>query len=387
MPITIEDVPGRPVSYRMASVDDHVGEPATLWTDRLPADRWGDRVPAVRRDPDGTRRWFVDGEPVPLPVQERWQEAVDGELASPAGRLHAMDQQGVDVSVLYPTAAGPAGQVLGRVTDPELELACVRAYNDWLVEEWAAASPRFVPLCLVPLHPVEAAVTELERAVGMGHRGLVYPALPSLVRADAPELTAQGHAKLWQACAALDVPVSFHSGAAAEIMAPVPGAASPGYAAALEAINEPVSSALFVAHLLLSQVLAPHPGLKAVFGENSLGWMGFALETMDYLVSVDRLNIDTYPVMPSEVFARQCFCVGSYEHLAEVTTDAVPLRSVLWSTSHPGPGSTWPDTPVTVANALARVAEPACRQVLWENAAQLYRLAEVVAVAAPAGGV
>jgi uncharacterized protein len=381
VPISIDGV-----QYRVASVDDHVREPASLWTDRLPASRWGERVPRLARDADGRPRWMVDGRPVRDRAQARWSAGDEAELSTPDGRLGAMDRQGVDVSVLYPGIAGPAGETFGRITDPELELACVRAYNDWLVDEWAVASPRFVPQCLVPLYPVEAAVAELERAVAKGHRGLVYPALPQFLRDGVPEITADGYAPLWRACAELGVPVAFHSGAADEIVAPVPDAAGEEYAAALEAINEPISSALFVAHLLLSQVLAPHPGLTAVFGENSLAWMGFALETMDYLVRVDRLNVDTYDVMPSEVFARQCFCVGSYERLDRCATDVVPLSRVLWATCHPGPASTWPDTGGVLAESLGHVPDAARRQVLWDNAAALYRLAGADALATGPSG-
>ena len=67
-----------------------------------------------------------------------------------------MDAAGVDYSVLYPTVAGLAGEAFGRLRDPDLELACVQAYNDWLIEEWAAASERFIPQCIVPIWPVEA---------------------------------------------------------------------------------------------------------------------------------------------------------------------------------------------------------------------------------------
>jgi hypothetical protein len=43
--------------------------------------------------------------------------------------------------------------------DKEVALACVQAYNDWMVEEWAAESDgRLLPLCIVPLwDPVLAA--------------------------------------------------------------------------------------------------------------------------------------------------------------------------------------------------------------------------------------
>src|SRR5207249_4902927 len=96
----------------------------------------------------------------------------------PEERLRAMDAGGIHYSVLYPTVAGVAGEAFARLEDPELELACAQAYNDWLVDEWAAASDRLVPQCIVPVSSPERAADEIRRAVGRGHRGVVFPALP-----------------------------------------------------------------------------------------------------------------------------------------------------------------------------------------------------------------
>jgi len=373
------------IAYRFVSADDHVQEHPTVWTDRLSRTRWGERVPHLEEEPDGSQTWVVDGRrtrlgswpwrPVasrePDPVR-RWED-LPAAAYDPARRLEAMDADGVDVSVLYPTVAGLAGETFGRITDPELELACVRAYNDWLVEEWASASPRFVPLCLVPLHPVEAAVAELERAVAAGHRGLVYPALPMFLR-DVPELSEPDHGALFQACASLGVPVSFHSGCTPLIQAPPYDGFPSALAEAFEGVNRPFSSALVLANLLLSQMLVPHPELRVVLPEDSVGWGGFTLETMDYLVQVDRLNIDTYTLLPSEVFSRQCYFVGGYERLQPASEGLLPRGQVLWATSFPLATSTWPDTKQVLASSLEGVPDADRRRVLAENAAGLYRL-------------
>jgi predicted TIM-barrel fold metal-dependent hydrolase len=102
-------------------------------------------------------------------------------------------------------------------------------------------------------------------------------------------------------------------------------------------------------------------------------------------VSVDRLTVDTYERMPSEVFARQCFCVGSYERLDRCSTDLVPPARVLWSTSHPGPASTWPQTAATLAEGLGAVPDEDRRRVLWDNAAELYGLTAATLPAATTG--
>ena len=95
----------------------------------------------------------------------RWEDVPSGAYV-PAERLKAMDSAGIDYSVLYPTVAGLAGETFGRLEDPALELACVQAYNDWLIDESASASDRFIPQCIVPIGPIESTVAEIRRAVG-----------------------------------------------------------------------------------------------------------------------------------------------------------------------------------------------------------------------------
>ena len=134
-------------SQRFISVDDHVQEHPELWTERLSKTKWGDRIPHVEQKADGTECWVVDGRELPLQgvaevgavmadrsaVPRRWEE-VPKVVYDPKERLRAMDADGVDFSVLYPTVAGVAGETFGRIEDPELELACVQAYNNWLIK-------------------------------------------------------------------------------------------------------------------------------------------------------------------------------------------------------------------------------------------------------------
>src|SRR5258706_2779989 len=144
------------LKYGLISADDHVYEHPEVWTSRMSKQKWGDRVPHVETAADGSQRWRVAGEPVDLPrvgattampgdralEPLRWDE-VPVAAYSATERLKAMDADGVDCSVLYPTISGVAGERFGRLDDIELETACVQAYNDWLIEEWLGTSPRF----------------------------------------------------------------------------------------------------------------------------------------------------------------------------------------------------------------------------------------------------
>src|SRR4051794_39919383 len=212
------------LKYGFISGDDHVQEHPDVWLSRMSKSKWGDRIPHIERQGDGTERWVVDGKVIDLGgvalaasampdrarEPQRWED-VPGVVYKPTERLQAMDVDRVDCSVLYPSVAGRAGETFGRLQDPALELACVQAYNDWLIEEWGAASPRFIPQCIVPLAPVDATANEIKRAVAKGHRGVVMPSVPMMLR-EVPHINEPVWDAVWATCQELDVPVCFHAG-------------------------------------------------------------------------------------------------------------------------------------------------------------------------------
>jgi uncharacterized protein len=372
--------------FGFISVDDHVVEHPKVWTDRLSSARWGDRIPHIEQRADGSEQWLVDGQEVPLPgiasagavmpdrarEPQRWDE-VPATAADPCERLKAMDVDGVDYSVLYPSVAGPAGETFGKLTDPALELACVQAYNDWLVDEWSAVSPRFVPQCLVPLAPVEAAVKEIRRAVERGHRGVVFPATPMMLR-DVPHLNDPDWDPIWSTCQELAVPICLHAGPSKAIQFPAYEGFSPGLASAMEAITRPASSILIVANFLFSRILTRFPTLKVVFAETSLAWGAYELELADHQFERQRLHMEGYEHTPSELFHRQCYFTGWFDHTGIDTRKAIGLDNILWSSNFPLATSTWPNSREFIARCFAGATAEERYQMLWGNAAALYHL-------------
>src|SRR4029077_20025081 len=173
-----------------------------------------------------------------------------------------MDAAGVRYSVLYPSVAGFAGEAFGQIQDPELEVACVRAYNDWLVEEWAGASERFVPQCIVPLSPT-AAVQEIQRATDKGHRGVVFPSTPMDLR-EMPHIADPDYDPIWTLCEELDIPLCLHAGASPKLQYSFPNGLSSVRAGALDAVTKPVSSVYVLNTFLFARILTRHPRLKIV---------------------------------------------------------------------------------------------------------------------------
>ncbi len=167
------------------SVDDHVVEPPSVWSDRLSAaDReQGPRVVQdtcrTEADPQGQRIKYIKGGDGPMTdwwVYEKVAKPVPKVVAcagfpfdahtidpinydemrpgcyDPAARLSDMDINRTERSLCFPMITRFCGQMFYEASDKDLALRCVEAYNDWMIEEWCGSSGgRLIPLCLIPL--------------------------------------------------------------------------------------------------------------------------------------------------------------------------------------------------------------------------------------------
>src|SRR5438477_9938054 len=104
----------------MISADSHVIEDSELWVKRLP-DAFRDQAPQY--------------EPQQLTGFTKNPGGTD-----PNERIKEMETDGVSAEVLYPTLA----LRLFSITDPALQEACFRVYNDWLIEYSRVAPERLV---------------------------------------------------------------------------------------------------------------------------------------------------------------------------------------------------------------------------------------------------
>ena len=84
-------------------------------------------------------------------------------------------------SLCFPSlVAGFCGAVFSRADDPELGLACMRAWNDWHVEVWAGTYPeRIIPLQLPWLADIALAADEVRSNAERGFKAVSFPEFPS----------------------------------------------------------------------------------------------------------------------------------------------------------------------------------------------------------------
>ena len=172
--------------YKRIDVDSHCQEKPDAWTSRMSKAKWGDRIPQIV-EKDGREVWMCDGRvmmngwislchgviPDRKSLPTHWRD-VPSIVYTADGRMRAMDRDGVSAQVLFPNTAGVGGEAFMMRMDPELQKDCVRAYNDYLAEEFYDVAPhRFITLAELPLATVEAAVAELKHAANRGHRGFL----------------------------------------------------------------------------------------------------------------------------------------------------------------------------------------------------------------------
>ena len=222
--------------YTCISTDDHLQEKPDTWTARMSAAKWGDKIPHVVRGDDGGDTWWINGAPrtvkgpgsVHATMPDRTATAVNfDEMPKkayiPAERVKAMEADGVDVHTFFANVAGIAGNTFYNADWPaDFRLDCIRAYNDFQVEEYAEPYPgRFITLAQLPMWDLDLAIAELRRAVTRKMNGIAI-AFPQ--QFGYPDICDPYWDPLWAAAQETSMSVNFHigSGGAQGISFPAP---------------------------------------------------------------------------------------------------------------------------------------------------------------------
>lgn len=388
------------------SVDDHVVEPRDVWKSRLPT-ALRDRGPhvvedtcEVRFDPetgahsflkggDGPRAdWWVFGDALrpipqvmacagfapedftlqPIPFSEMRPGCWDG-----AARLADMDVAHIERSLCFPTFPRFAGQMFLESPDKTVADLCVRAYNDWMIEEWCGPSGgRLIPLCLVHLWDPRLAAAEVRRVAALGVRAITFPELPTYL--GLPSIHARnGHWEpLWAACDETGVSVHMHIGSGSKMPQTSIDAPS-GVGVAVTSIN----AFMALSDWLLSGVLARHPNVRIAFSESQIGWMPYVFERCDRVFeqSSGWSEIDSAVTeLPSSYVPGRVFGCFFDDTVGVRTRDLIGVTQMLFETDYPHQDSTWPSTPEVVARIAEMVSAEELERIMRTNAIELLEL-------------
>src|SRR5438132_1266125 len=169
----------------LISSDGHLEVRPERWTQRMPA-KHREHAPRTIKLPDGGDALLVEGQPpYPAPfldlragrTNETWEPfgvTVDDTagVGPPEQRLKEQDMDALHAEVLFPNMqVGP--RLWRAIADEDVYRATVRAYNDWLGEEYCTVSrDRLIGLGVLPSNNVTDATAQPEHCMKLGLKGV-----------------------------------------------------------------------------------------------------------------------------------------------------------------------------------------------------------------------
>jgi predicted TIM-barrel fold metal-dependent hydrolase len=370
-----------PDDVPIVSVDDHAIEPAGVWRDRLPA-RMRDAGPTLV-ERDGEECWTYQGnvyvESVTAALAGKDYSEWQGRLPmrfedilpgcyDPLARLADMDRDGVTAQLMFPNWPGHAGTRFLEGPDRELAMACVRAWNDWILEEWCAVAPdRFIPISIVPLWDPDLCAAEVERVASLGSRGVTFPENP--VPRGLPSFHSGHWDPFFAAMEACDMVVCTHFGSSGSVTTTAPDAPF-AVTASLLANNAQAE----LADLIFSPILQRFPESRFALSEGGIGWIPYMLERLDrqwiHHRHHEHLRFD---LSPTELFRKHFWGCSITESFGIAVREHIGADKIMLESDYPHGDTSWPDTRRIATELLADVPEDEARRIAFENASELFR--------------
>ena len=403
-------------TLRYIDSDGHILEPPTGMLEFAPAE-FRDRIWHLETDADGTEYSVWNGTRMPSTglggtagfSDEQVEKVRTGEInyshTRPSGwtaslRLHDMDTDGIDVSVLYPTT------MLGLQSHTDVEFGRVQArvYNDWCSAHLEEGNGRLYGAgALPPMHEpddVQAVVDEI-------HHVAELPGMVSVFMRPNPAVEWRYfndpvYDPIWAALQDTELPVAFHPFLAPDL----PGACdglklarirnADGRYQSLEefeavkaategvflpniyftqAIANPVDVMSAICYVTSGGVAEKFPGTKFMFLEANGGWLVPWLERLDHHAKKFSWDVPWLKMLPSEYFRRQCWISFDPDESMLAFTANSPLCGadrIIWASDYPHPDAKFPGVTQELEEALVGLSHAQKRAITSESALTLY---------------
>jgi predicted TIM-barrel fold metal-dependent hydrolase len=289
----------------------------------------------------------------------------------PVARVKDMDANWTQASLCFPNFPRFCGQTFLEAKDRELALLSVRAYNDWMVEEWCAGSNgRLVPLCLVPLWDPALAAAEVERNAARGVRAVCFSEIPAYL--GLPSIHSGDWDPFFAACEATGTVLALHIGSGTKMPSTSPDA--PLGVTVTIGFGNCMNS---LADWLFSGKLAQFPGLKLMYAESQIGWIPYLLERADDVWDQHRAWVSTgvtIPEPPSTYYYRQVYGCFFRDRHGMASLDACGVDNVMFEVDYPHSDSTWPDSRAVAEEIMAGLDAQVVHKLARGNAISLFGL-------------
>jgi predicted TIM-barrel fold metal-dependent hydrolase len=341
--------------FAILDADAHVVEPGEVFADFAPP---------------GTAVFDL---PATTPVQlcgdvELLRDQLDAGFDAPS-YLRAMDAQGIDAAVLFPSM-GLFVPFLPEL-DADASAAACRAYNDWITDYCATDPTRLTGVGVVPREPARAAV-EAERVAGLGLPGVLVR--PNHLGGD--YLDAPSWAPLYATLAETGGVLAVHEALGLRAGTTIGSDRFTSFTAR-HACSHPLEQMTAMVALLLGGVLERHPSLRVAFLESGTGWLPYWLARLDeHREWMRDTECADLMLSPTEYFARQCVISSDPEDtLAATVIEQVGADHVIWASDFPHPDAAFPTAVDEFLEGIASLDRAERAAVLWDTPLGFYDLA------------
>jgi predicted TIM-barrel fold metal-dependent hydrolase len=386
----------------MISVDDHVLEPPDVWQSRV-APKYRDRAPKLVSDSAG-ERWVYDGvdiktsglsavvgkdstefSPEPITYAEMRPGCYDNKA-----RLADMNADGVIASLCFPSFPRFCGQLFYEAADRELALECVRAYNDWMIEDWCGTTPgRFIPMVIMPLWSPELCVQEIERTAAKGARAVAFSENPSPLGLPTIHDPSRYWDPVMEAAADNELVVCMHVGSSSQLPrispdAPVLANMSWGSVRTAGAMLEWLFSGMF----------QRFPNLKIALSEGGIGWIPYFLQRAEQVLETQKYwagrgvlfdpaggtkgmgsapGLDLGDIDIREDFRNHVFGCFIDDAAGIGLIDMMGDDNIMIETDYPHSDSTWPGSLKLAKERIGHLPVETQYKIMRGNAERLFR--------------
>lgn len=285
---------------------------------------------------------------------------------NPASRVRDMDEEGVDVGVVVPTAITGAA-----VLEVVLEQALYTAYHRWMADFCSQHINRLKGVMIGCLRDVDRTVAEIRRVARENWCvGLLLGATPDGVLLDDPELHA-----VWAAAQEADFALIQHC------FTPrpphFPGKNEMGENSFLAGTcGMPFAAMRNTAALIGGGVFDKFQDLRYAILEAGSGWFPYFVDRCDHAAMARHMSVPFLRSKPSEFLRGPRFFLGfGFEEDGETlnyVTGALGEGHLVYGSDYCHPECHFPES-LKRFSAMRGVSEPRMREVLGEAAKRLYR--------------
>jgi uncharacterized protein len=282
-------------------------------------------------------------------------------------QLEAMDIEGIDVAVLYPTRG------LQALSEPNMEsnfaAALARAYNNWLYDFCEKNPARLLGAGMISPFDIGMAVDEVKRCVkDLGFRAIFMRTNIMNGRNWHDEY----YEPLWAVLEELKIPLGFHESSSSA--ARQTGDNFEPNFMLRRIVAQPMEQMLGLVSLCSGGVLARHPNLCAAFLEANCTWLPWLLWRLDEAWEREGdIWAKDLVMKPSDYFKKQCFVsVEPDEAGVKYVIDYIGTDRLVFSTDYPHGDSKFPHAVESFLEL--KISEQEKRKILWDNCAAFYRV-------------